>query len=176
MIGRIVRGQGTNAVKQVFNSQREFSIYQILVQLCRNHMVFPNCSLQSIMSFDRMKVLVDEADFGYYLRASVDIVVVSTTTYLPMLAIEVDSVWHDTERQQAKDERKDMLFATAGIPFLRLRPVGSPSEAVIRGQVTEHLGELVDTLRADIPGYDQARKLLEDLSGLSKGPKPAKTW
>jgi hypothetical protein len=172
VIGRIVRGTGTNAVKQVFNSQREFSIYQILVQLCPNHMVFPNCSLQSIMSFDRMKELVEDEDFGYYLRASVDIVVVSTTTYLPMLAIEVDSVWHDTEKQLAKDERKDRLFATAGIPFLRLRPVGSPSETVIRGQVAEHLGELVDTLREDIPGYDQARRLLEDLSGLTQAPKP----
>jgi hypothetical protein len=54
------------------------------------------------MSYDRMKALVDENDFGYYLRASVHIVVVSTTTYLPMLAIEVDSPWHDTERQQER--------------------------------------------------------------------------
>ncbi|WP_085315017.1 DUF2726 domain-containing protein [Derxia lacustris] len=166
VIGRIVRANGTSAVKQVFNSQREFCIYQILVQLCPNHLVFPNCSLQSVMSFDRMKELVAEDDFGYYLRASVDIVVVSSTTYLPMLAIEVDSVWHDTERQQRKDEQKDRLFATAGIPFLRLRPVGSPSENTIRAQVAEHVDELVRSLREDMPGYDQARGLLEDLASV----------
>ncbi|KRA02737.1 hypothetical protein ASD71_12250 [Achromobacter sp. Root565] len=79
VIGRIVRSQGTSAVKQVFNSQREFTIYQMLVQLCPNHLVFPNCSLQSVMSYERMKELVSEDDFGYYLRASVDIVVVSST-------------------------------------------------------------------------------------------------
>ncbi len=164
VIGRIVRAQGTSAVKQVFNSQREYSIYQVMVQLCPNHLVFPNCALQSVMSFDRMKELVEDSDFGYYLRASVDLVVVSSTTFLPMLAIEVDSVWHDTDKQQERDDRKDRLFAVAGIPFMRLRPVGSPSEDVIRGQVAEHLDELIRSLRTDIPGYDQARKLLEDLS------------
>lgn len=165
VVGRIVRAQGTSAVKQVFNSQREFTIYQVMVQLCPNHLVFPNSSLQSIMSYERMKELVSEDDFGYYLRASVDIVVVSSTTYLPMLAIEVDSVWHDTERQQRNDDKKDRLFAAAGIPFMRLRPVGSPPEETIRGQVAEHLDELVRTLRVDLPGYEQARTLLEDLSG-----------
>ena len=166
VIGRIVRSQGSSAVKQVFNSQLEFTIYQVLVQLCPNHLVFPNCSLQSVMSYDRIKELTNEDDFGYYLRASVDIVVVSSTTYLPMLAIEVDSVWHDTERQQRNDNKKDRLFAAAGIPFMRLRPVGSPSENTIRAQVAEHVDELVRSLRADLPGYDQARGLLEDLSGV----------
>jgi len=166
VIGRIVRSQGTSAVKQVFNSQREFTIYQVLVQLCPNHLVFPNCSLQSVMSYERMKELVSEDDFGYYLRASVDIVVVSSTTYLPMLAIEVDSVWHDTERQQRNDDKKDRLFAAAGVPFMRLRPVGSPSENTIRAQVAEHVDELVRSLRVDLPGYDQARGLLQDLAGV----------
>lgn len=164
VVGRIVRANGTTAVKQVFNSQREFTIYQVLVQLCPNHLVFPNCGLQSFMSYERMKDLVADDDFGYYLRASVDILVVSSTTYLPLLAIEVDSIWHDTERQQKNDGKKDRLFATAGVPFLRLRPVGNPSEAVIRGEVAEHLDELVRALREDMPGYDQARALLTDLS------------
>jgi hypothetical protein len=164
IIGRIVRTQGTSAVKQVFNSQREFSIYQVIVQLCPNHLVFPNSSLQSIMNYDRMKDLVDQADFGYYLRASVDLVVVSSTTYLPMLAFEVDSVWHDTEKQQERDDRKDGLFAVAGIPFMRLRPVGRPSEATIRVEVAAHVDELVRSLRTDLPGFEQARALLQDIA------------
>lgn len=170
VVGRIVRSQGTSAVKQVFNSQREFTIYQVMVQLCPNHLVFPNFSLQSIMSYERMKELVSDDDFGYYLRASVDIVVVSSTTYLPMLAIEVDSVWHDTERQQKNDDKKDRLFSSAGVPFMRLRPVGSPSENTVRAEVTEHVAQLVRTLRADLPGFEQARGLLEELSGISAEP------
>lgn len=167
VVGRIVRAQGTSAVKQVFNSQREFTIYQVMMQLCPNQLVFPNCSLQSIMSFERMKSLVDDDDFNYYLRASVDIVVVSSTTYLPLLAIEVDSAWHETEKQQRNDVKKDRLFAAAGIPFMRLQPVGTPSEGTIRAQVAEHLDDLVRALRADLPGYDQARVLLNDLSSVA---------
>lgn len=164
VIARIVRANGSTGIKPVFNSQREFNIYQILLQLCPNHLVFPNCALQAIMSYEKMKELVSEADFGYYLRASVDVVVVSSTSYLPMLAVEVDSVWHDTGRQQGKDESKDRLFAAAGVPLLRLRPVGSPSEQTIRAQVAEHLDDLVRELRTDLPGYDQARGLLETLA------------
>ncbi|OGA86738.1 MAG: hypothetical protein A2Z90_11910 [Burkholderiales bacterium GWA2_64_37] len=64
------------------------------------------------------------------------------------------------------DNKKDRPFAAAGIQFMRLRPVGSPSENTIRAQVAEHVDELVLSLRADLPGYDQARGLLEDLSGV----------
>lgn len=170
VVGRIIRTNGTSAVKQVFNSAKEFSIYQIMVQLCPNHLVFPNCGLQSFMQFDRMKELVEQEDFGYYLRASVDILIVSSTTFLPMLAIEVDSAWHDTDNQQIRDERKDRLFAAAGVPFLRLRQLGSPSEQVIRGQVADHLQELVRTLRTDLPGHEQARELLVDLSRAAGAP------
>jgi len=136
----------------------------VMVQLCPNHLVFPNSALQSFMSYDKMKDLVSTDEFGYYLRASVDILVVSSTTYLPMLAIEVDSVWHDTEKQLERDGKKDNLFAAAGVPFMRLRPVGSPSENTVRAQVAEHLDGLVRSLRADLPGFEQARDLLETLA------------
>lgn len=174
VVGRIVRAQGTFAIKQVFNSQREFGIYQVMLQLCPNHLVLPNCSLQSIISFDRLKELVDGDDFSYYLKASVDLVVASTTTYLPMLAVEVDSVWHDTSKQTERDERKDRIFAASGIPLLRLRPVGDPSPEVIRGEVAGHFSELVNLLRPDLPGFEQARALLEDLSGVVRTP-PARS-
>lgn len=170
VVGRIIRSSGSSTVKQVFNSQREFSIYQVVAQLCPNHLVFPNSALQAIMSYDKVKELVDADTFGYYLRASVDIVVVSSTTYLPMLAIEVDSVWHDAEAQKIRDDKKDELFSFAGIPFLRLRPMGNPSESTIRGQVAEHLDLLVNALRKDAPGFDQALALLENLSAKEQSP------
>lgn len=170
VVGRIVRTQGTSAVKQVFNSQREFSIYQVLLQLCPNQLVFPNSSLQSIMAYDQMKELVSADDFGYYLRASVDIVIVSTTTYLPMVAIEIDSIYHDTDRQKTNDDKKDRLFAAGGVPFMRLRPMGSPSESTIRGQVAAHLDDMVRAMRTDLPGYAQAKSLLQDLG--HSGPLP----
>lgn len=92
---------------------------------------------------------------------------VSATSYLPPLAIKVDSVWRDTERQQRNDKKKDRPLSAAGIPFMRLRPVGQPSQNVIRGQVADHLDEMIRTVRADVPGHDQAIRLLRDLSSTS---------
>ncbi len=83
-----------------------------------------------------------------------------------MLTIKVDSVWHNIERQQRNDNKKDRLLTAAGIPFMRLRPTGRPSENTIRAQVTEHVDELVRSLHADLRGYDQVRRLLEGLSGV----------
>lgn len=165
---RIIKaGHTTTAVKQVFNSEREFAIYQAIIQLCPNHLVFPNCGLQSIFSYDKMKDLVSQEEFGYFLRASVDIVVMSTTTYLPLLAIEVDSIYHDTEKQLARDVRKDRIFATGGVPLLRLRPLGSPSAETVRSQVAAHLNDLIVQVRPDMPGHDQAVSLLRDLTGVN---------
>jgi hypothetical protein len=74
-------------------------------------------------------------------------------------------VWHDTKQQQKNDVKKDRMFAAVGVPLMRLRPVSSPSENTVRVQVAEHIDELVRNLRDDLPGYDQARGFLEDLSG-----------
>ncbi|MFM0048362.1 DUF2726 domain-containing protein [Caballeronia grimmiae] len=174
VIARIIRTDGaTTAVKQVFNSEREFAIYQAIIQLCPNHLVFPNCGLQSIFSYDKMKELVSQDEFGYFLRASVDVVVVSTTTYLPLLAIEVDSIYHDTEKQLARDERKDRIFEMGGVPLLRLRPLGSPSAETVRSQVAAHLNDLIAQVRPDMPGHDQAVSLLRDLTGVNFVVPPA---
>jgi hypothetical protein len=170
VISKIIRSGGTSAaVKQVFNSEREHTIYRAMVQLCPNHLVFPNCSLQSIFSYERMKEMVTSKEFSYYLMASVDLVVVSTTTYVPLLAIEVDSVYHDTEKQLKRDGKKNRIFEAGGVPLMRLRPVGSPSADTIRSQVAEHMEELVRSVRQDMPGYRQAVALLEDLTGLGIG-------
>nr|WP_223216810.1 DUF2726 domain-containing protein [Paraburkholderia phenoliruptrix] len=170
VISKIIRSGGTSAaVKQVFNSEREHTIYRAMVQLCPNHLVFPNCSLQSIFSYERVKGMVTAEEFSYYLMASVDLVVVSTATYLPLLAIEVDSIYHDTEKQLERDGKKDRIFEAGGVPLMRLRPVGSPSSDTIRSQVAEHMEELVRSVRQDMPGYRQAVALLEDLAGLGIG-------
>lgn len=172
VVGRIIRASGEEAVKQVFNSGLEFTIYQAIAEICPNHLVFPNMALQAIMRYERMKELVDQKHFDYYLKASVDLAVVSSTTYLPLMCFEVDSIYHDTEEQQTRDERKDRLFSMSGVPFMRLRIRGKPSPNVIRGQIAQHVESLVRGLK-DRPwvGADDARSfLLEMAAGVTTKP------
>ncbi len=169
VVSRIIPSHGTGSIKQVLYGKTEINLYQIFVQLCPNHLVFPNYALSSLMDAERVKPLVSAADYDYYFKARVDAVVVSTTTYFPLLAVEFDSPHHDTPRQQENDGKKDRLFATSGIPFMRLRLVGNPSEYVVRGQIAEALEGLVKCLRNDSPVYVQAVDLLQDLAGFGSG-------
>lgn len=169
VVSRIIPAHGTSSIKQVLFGKTEINLYQIFVQLCPNHLVFPNYALSSLMDAERVKPLVSAADYDYYFKARVDAVVVSTTTYFPLLAVEFDSPHHDTSRQQENDGKKDRLFATSGIPFMRLRLVGNPSEYVVRGQIAEALEGLVKCLRNDSPVYVQTVDLLQDLAGFGDG-------
>ncbi|WP_186266775.1 DUF2726 domain-containing protein [Burkholderia gladioli] len=169
VVSRIIPSSGTSTIKQVLYRATEIKLYQIFVQLCPNHLVFPNYALSSLMEAERVKPLVSTAEYDYYFKASVDAVVVSTITYFPLLAVEFDSPEHDSPRQQENDRKKDRLFATSGIPFTRLRLVGNPSEHVVRGQIAEALEELVKCLRNDSPVYVQAVNLLQDLAGFGGG-------
>lgn len=69
--------------------------------------------------------------------ASVDFCVTLTSTYLPLVAFEVDSDYHDSEKQKVRDERKDLIFTTGGIALMHLRAFGRPSPEAIRHDIME---------------------------------------
>jgi len=69
--------------------------------------------------------------------AGVDFCVILTSAYLPLVAFEVDSDYHDREKQQVRAERKDLIFATGGIALIHLRAFGRPSPEAIRYDIME---------------------------------------
>lgn len=78
-----------------------------------------------------------------------DICIVSTANYLPILAYEVDSPYHDNPEQIVRDEKKNEIFKTGGIPLIRLRPHGHPSDMELRESIitsTQDLGRNLDPL------------------------------
>jgi len=138
----IIRADKTVACKAIFNSQLEYTIYNALTMLFPNHLVFPNMSLQTVFQYERMKDLLDGDIFGYFLRSQVDFCITSTATYFPMVAFEVDSHYHDQAKMIEKDERKNTIFKTGGVPLLRLRPHGQPSVATIREEIVRVVRQL----------------------------------
>lgn len=106
--------------KPIFNSQQEYKIYTILLEL-----------------FPRMQEVLAKEIFHYYLMVSVDFCVTLTSTYLPLVAFEVDSDHHDSEKQKVRDERKDLIFTTGGIALIYLRAFGRPSPEAVRHDLME---------------------------------------
>jgi tetratricopeptide (TPR) repeat protein len=137
MVTRIVHTSSEMMTKPIFNSQQEYKIYSILLEVFPNQLVFPNMALQAIFPYARMQAVLSKEVFGYYLMASVDFCVTLTSTYLPLVAFEVDSDYHDSEKQKVRDERKDQIFATGGIALIHLRAFGQPSPQAIRYDIME---------------------------------------
>ena len=48
--------------------------------------------------------------FKSYLITRVDFCVVSTANYLPIIAYEVDSPFHEASKQKERDEKKNKIY------------------------------------------------------------------
>ncbi len=138
--------------KPIFNSGGEYTVYAHLVQIFPNHLVFPNMALQAIFQYSRMKELISRADFQYYLMAMVDFCITSTVNYIPIMAVEVDSHYHEEPEQKERDKKKDRIFQTGGVPLLRIRAHGQPTEASLRNQ----LSRAIEVLITDTPQDDRS--------------------
>ena len=138
----IIRADNSIAFKPIFNSRLEYTIYNILIGLFPNHLVFPNMSLQTIFQYERMKEILDSDKFQYYLMSQVDFCITSTAHYCPIIAFEVDSPYHDLSDQQQRDEKKNEIFRLGGVPLLRLRAHGQPGEGGIRQEIVEVIKQL----------------------------------
>lgn len=148
VVTRIAHASSDMLTKPIFNSQQEYKIYAILLEIFPNQLVFPNMALQTIFRYERMQEALSKEEFGYYLRSSVDFCVTLTSNYLPLVAFEVDSAYHDGEQQQAKDQMKDTIFVSGGVDLIRLRTYGQPSPQTIRYDVFAAVTEWVKHWRA----------------------------
>jgi len=147
VVTKLIHGDESIAFKPIFNSKQEYTVYRELVSLFPNHLVFPNMALQTVFQYERMRGLLTEDEFGFYLRSQVDFCITSTANYLPLMAIEVDGDFHDQEAQKARDAKKDRAFCMGGVPLLRIRGHGRPTAAAIRNQIIEEVLSLGDKIR-----------------------------
>lgn len=111
-----------------------------------------------------MKALLNPDDFHYYLMASVDICVISTQDFLPKFGFELDSHFHDEEKQKIRDERKNRIFITANLPLIRVRKDGVVSREDIRNNIKEALNSIPDVF--NLPA---ARKISQNMEGSEDG-------
>jgi hypothetical protein len=71
--------------------------------------------------------------------AHVDICLIRPSDYYPVVAIELDSDFHDGEDAVRKDGCKDQIFRLGGVDLLRLRSLESYSDEEMKREVIKLL-------------------------------------
>jgi hypothetical protein len=134
------------------------------------YIVYPNAALQVIIDpeFSAIKEeLVEETEWidslqiqwsprNFFYNSSVDLCVIRTSDYLPFVAFEIDGESHAELGRKEQDELKNLFFAKAGIPLIRLRVYREQSETLKR----KHLAEAVSQLNRQYRGsVDPAKEI-----------------
>lgn len=118
---QIIQADQTNLSRPIFFHESEISLYQVLLELFPQHFVFPNISLKTIVDTEKLREAISSEQLSYLFMAHVDFAIISTTSYMPVLAIEKDSSYHDNDSALKKDEMKNSILKVSGIPLVRIR-------------------------------------------------------
>jgi len=109
-----------NLIKSIFNSPQEKELYLACKQIFSSYLILPNVSLTTIFN---QHVIKDKFSryFDFYLKSSVDIVIVDKETFIPILYFELDSKTFHDENSSARDKIKNELFRELGHDLIRVK-------------------------------------------------------
>jgi hypothetical protein len=106
-------------IKSIFNSPQEKEFYLACKQIFTSYLILPNVSLTTIFNQKIVKKKFPNY-FDFYLKSSVDIVIVDQETFLPVLFFELDSKTFHDEDSRGRDNIKNELFKTLGHHLIRI--------------------------------------------------------
>jgi hypothetical protein len=106
-----------------------------------NAQVFPHLRIKEVANRDWIK----EEDFDYALKGHIDFTV--AVDFRPVIAIELDGKFHQSEKARERDKKKDALCDSLAIPLVRLDSGQLRPELLqpILAEVVEHF---LDTEKA----------------------------
>ena len=133
-------------VKPNFFSRSEQVFFTSLQEALQGspYTVFPNVRLNDMFVIqasgkERLVVL------GRLRDKHVDFLITERGSYRPALGIELDGASHESEKQQYRDAVKDTLFASAGLPLLRLDARRKYNVSELRESLNQQLGALLQS-------------------------------
>jgi len=106
----------------LFKSLQEIEFFLALKKIYDSYHIYPNVSISCLLNWQLLsdKLTVDEKKF--FFNGIVDFVVFDQAeNYKPIHFFELDSSYHDIEKQKKKDNLKDSIFAKAGVKIKRIR-------------------------------------------------------
>lgn len=107
----------------LFKSEQEVNFFKAFIDTFPHHFTYPNVALSCLIDFSKIEILLTQKEKDYFFKAVVDCVVFDNTddNYIPKYFFELDSIYHDSDKQKLKDEMKDKIFTSAGLNLFRIR-------------------------------------------------------
>lgn len=106
-------------IKSIFNSPQEKEFYLACKYVFSSFLILPNTSLTSIFNQDVVKKRYPQI-LEFYLKSSVDMVIVDEETFIPTLFFELDSKSFHNKDSETRDSIKDKLFTELGHDLIRI--------------------------------------------------------
>ena len=130
-------------IKPHFFSRSEQAFYNLMQEALQGtpYAVFPNVRLNDLFTI-QASGKERQAVLGRLRDKHVDFLITELGSYRPALGIELDGASHENAKQQQRDAVKDTLFASAGLPLLRLDARQKYSASELRGVLSGQLGTL----------------------------------
>jgi hypothetical protein len=129
--------------KAVFDSAPEKYAYNVIRNEYPNLLVIPNAAFLAFIDLEQIKPELTTQEVDYLFKGRLDILIVETGDFMPLLALEFDSSWHDDPRVQKNDAKKERILSAAGVPLERFRINGINTFVEIESRLRELFGKAV---------------------------------
>ncbi|MFA6313845.1 MAG: DUF2726 domain-containing protein [Sterolibacterium sp.] len=123
-VGLVSSTDSLSLKKNVCASSQEREFLKALRQYFPNLQAYPNVPLRNFMDVDSGMARLSDRHRSFAWASQVD-VLLCTEDEDPVVGFELDSLHHDAEEAGERDQLKNELFTTAGIPLVRIRPANT---------------------------------------------------
>lgn len=124
---------------QLLNKSEQV-LYTRLAEAVPAMLVFSQVSMSQVFHING-RTKDGYRQLGEVGRKSIDFLLCRPDDTSIVLAIELNGPTHETERQKASDEKKQLALEQAGIPLLILTPDELPDVATLRKVIAPHIVE-----------------------------------
>lgn len=105
----------------LFKSLQEKDFFLALCRVFPRLDVYPNVALSCLINYEAIKSSLSPEERDFFFKGIIDCVVFDRNHYKPIYFFELDSKYHDTINQKAKDNYKDNIISKAGQKIYRIR-------------------------------------------------------
>jgi hypothetical protein len=116
------RIEDTDLTINLFKSNQEIELFTALSKVFDTYQIYPNVAISCLLYYEGLKTSLSNEERDFFFKGVVDFVVFDQAEgYKPVYFFELDSDFHDTEKQQTNDHLKNQIFAKAGVKLYRIR-------------------------------------------------------